>query len=162
MECNGYKGTTKKAREIRLEFVRMFSHGKKYHVGGSLSYVEILTALYFYKMNYSAKNINDPEKDRFIMSKGHSVPTQYVILAMLGIITLDELKTIKRLGTRLQGHLDILKTPWLEAATGALGIGLSYANGIALAAGLGNLNFLAFLFYYVLAHLNPTIMLEQL
>jgi len=135
------KELEKKAYQIRLELLRMFSHGKVHHFGGSFSCVELTTALYFYKMNYSAENKDDPARDRFIMSKGHSVPTQYVILAMLGIIPMDELKTIKRLGTRLQGHPDILKTPGLEAPTGSLGQGLSYANGIALAAKMDNLAF---------------------
>jgi len=135
------KELEKKACQIRLELLRMFSHEKFHHFGGSFSCVELMTALYFYKMNYSAENKDDPERDRFIMSKGHSVPTQYVILAMLGIIPMDELKTIKRLGTRLQGHPDILKTPGLEAPTGSLGQGLSYANGIALAAKMDNLTF---------------------
>lgn len=135
------KELEKKACQIRLEILRMFSHEKFHHFGGSLSCVELMTALYFYKMNYSAENIDDPERDRFIMSKGHSVPTQYVILAMLGIIPMDELKTIKRLGTRLQGHPDILKTPGIEAPTGSLGQGLSYANGIALAAKMDGLKF---------------------
>lgn len=135
------KELEKKAYQIRLELLRMFSHGKVHHFGGSFSCVELTTALYFYKMNYSAENKDDPARDRFIMSKGHSVPTQYVILAMLGIIPMDELKTIKRLGTRLQGHPDTLKTPGLEAPTGSLGQGLSYANGIALAAKMDNLTF---------------------
>ena len=139
------KDLEEKAWQIRLELIKMFSFGKIHHLGGSLSSVDILTALYHYKMNYSAQNMNDPERDRFIMSKGHSVPTQYVVLAMLGIIPMDELKTIKRLGTRLQGHPDILKTPGLEAPTGSLAQGLSYANGIALAARLDHQNFNIFL-----------------
>jgi transketolase len=135
------KELEKKAWQIRLELLRMFSRGKVHHFGGSFSCVELMTSLYFYKMNYSAENKDDPGRDRFIMSKGHSVPTQYVIFAMLGIIPMDELKTIKRLGTRLQGHPDILKTPGLEAPTGSLGQGLSYANGIALAAKMDGLKF---------------------
>lgn len=134
----------KKAWQIRLELVKMFSYNKVHHLGGSLSSVDILTSLYFYKMNYSKQNMNNPERDRFIMSKGHSVPTQYVILAMLGIIPMDELKTIKQLGSRLQGHPDVLKTPGLEAPTGALAMGLSYANGIALAGRLDNQSFNTF------------------
>jgi transketolase len=129
------------AAEIRLKLIRMFSHGKAHHFGGSLSCTEILAALYFYKMNYSCKIMDAPDRDRFIMSKGHSVPTQYVVLGMLGIIPMDELKTIKRIGTRLQGHPDIHKTPGLEAPTGSLGMGLSYANGIALGARYDSLKF---------------------
>jgi len=131
----------RKAQEVRLELIRMFSYGKAHHFGGSLSCVELVTALYFYKMNYSAEKADDPRRDRFIMGKGHSVPTQYVVLSMLGVIPKEELKSIKTLGTRLQGHPDILKTPGIEAPTGSLGQGLSFANGIALAARMDRLCF---------------------
>jgi transketolase len=129
------------AWRARLELIEMFSYGTPHHIGGSLSCVEILTSLYFYKMNYLKENMGDPKRDRFVMSKGHSVPAQYVMLAMLGIIPKDELKTIKKVGTRLQGHPDVLKTPGIEAPTGSLGMGLSYANGMALAAKLSGLKF---------------------
>jgi transketolase len=85
--------------------------------------------------------MNAIERDRFIMSKGHSVPTQYVVLSMLGIIPAGELITLKTLGSRLQGHPDIHKTPGIEAPTGSLGMGLSYANGIAMAGRLDGLRF---------------------
>jgi transketolase len=133
------------AARIRLHLIQMFSYGKAHHFGGSLSCTDILTALYFYKMNYSKENMQDPGRDRFIMSKGHSVPTQYVILSMLGILEKEELKSIKTLGSRLQGHPDIHKTPGLEAPTGSLGMGLSYANGLALAARYDSLTFNIFL-----------------
>ncbi len=131
----------KKAWRVRLELVKMFSFGKAHHFGGSLSCAEIVSALFFYKMNYSAKNMNAPERDRFIMSKGHSVPAQYVALSMLGIIPQGELMTLKTLGSRLQGHPDMHKTPGIEAPTGSLGMGLSYANGIAMAGRLDGLRF---------------------
>jgi transketolase len=130
-----------KAWETRLELIRMFSHGKAHHFGGSLSCVELLTCLYFYKMRYSAELVKDPARDRCIMSKGHSVPAQYAILAKLGIFPTAELKTIKQMGTRLQGHPDILKTPGIEAPTGSLGQGLSFANGVALASRMDGLHF---------------------
>jgi len=133
-----------KAAEIRLELIRMFSFGKAHHFGGSLSCVELLTCLYFYKMRYSAALRDDPERDRFILSKGHSVPTQYVVLSMLGMFPMSELRTIKQLGTRFQGHPDITKTPGIEAPTGSLGQGLSFANGVALAARLDSKNFKIF------------------
>lgn len=129
------------AWQIRLALVDMFAWGKAHHFGGSLSCADIVAALYFYKMNYSAANRLDPDRDRFIMSKGHSVPAQYAALAMLGILPTDELKTIKQLGSRLQGHPDVRKTPGIEAATGSLGQGLSFANGMALAARLDNRRF---------------------
>jgi transketolase len=135
------KELERKAWQIRLELIRMFSYGKAHHFGGSLSVAELVAALYFYKMRYSAALMNDPTRDRFIMSKGHCVPAQYVALSMLGVFPPEELKTIKRLGARLQGHPDIKKTPGLEAPTGSLGQGLSFAGGIALAARLDGLKF---------------------
>jgi len=130
-----------RAKQIRFELLQMFGSGKYHHFGGSLSCVEIVTALYFYKMNYSFENRDSPTRDRFIMSKGHSVPTQYVILSMLGFFPPEELGTIKQLGSILQGHPDINKTPGIEAPTGSLGQGLSYANGIAMAARLDGNDF---------------------
>jgi transketolase len=130
---------------VRLELIKMFSFGKAHHFGGSLSCAEIGTALYFHAMNYSAKNMHAPDRDRFIMSKGHSVPTQYVLLSMLGIIPSEELGSLKTLGSRLQGHPDPRKTPGIEAPTGSLGMGLSYANGMAMAGRLDGLGFRVFL-----------------
>lgn len=129
------------ARRMRIELLKMFSYGKAHHFGGSLSCIEIVTALYFYKMNFSAGLLNSPERDRFIMSKGHSVPAQYVALALHGVLPLEELATIKRLGARLQGHPDMSKTPGIEAPTGSLGQGLSFANGLALGGRLDGLKF---------------------
>ena len=120
------------AAKLRLTILRMFSYGKAHHFGGSMSSADLVTALYFYKMNYNADNYKSPNRDRFIMSKGHSVPTQYAALAEIGVIPKEELKTIKQLGSKLQGHPDINKTEGLEAPTGSLGQGLSYANGIAM------------------------------
>jgi len=131
--------------EMRLELLRMFSYGKAHHFGGCFSCVELVASLYFYKMNYSIDNMNDTSRDKFIMSKGHTVPTQYVALSRLGIIPKEELQTIKKIGTRLQGHPDINKTPGIEAPTGSLGQGLSYANGMALAGRLDKLDFNIFL-----------------
>ena len=129
------------SNEMRLEILRMFSYGKAHHFGGSFSCVEMVTALYFYKMNYSKELSDDPARDRFIMSKGHTVPVQYAALARLGVIPSDELSTIKQLGTRLQGHPDMRKTPGIEAPTGSLGMGLSFANGISMASGLDGSGF---------------------
>lgn len=129
------------AWQIRLELVRMFGTGKAHHFGGTLSCADIITALYFHKMHFSAALQDAPERDRFIMSKGHTVPTQYAALALLGVIPRDELRTIKQLGGRLQGHPHMGHTPGIEAPTGSLGQGLSFANGIALAARLDGLKF---------------------
>lgn len=140
MEYNLHR-LTKIAAEMRLELLRMFSYGKAHHFGGSFSSIDILAALYFYKMNYSLENWNKKDRDRFIMSKGHSVPAQYVALAMLGLYSKEELQTIKQLGSVFQGHPDMRKTKGIEAPTGSLGQGLSFANGIALAARADKLDF---------------------
>ena len=123
-----------KAAEMRLNIVRMMGANKPHHFGGSLSAVDLITALYFYKMKYDPSNPKWPERDRFIMSKGHSVPAQYAALAMLGVFPVEELLTLKKIGSRLQGHPAMHYTPGLEACTGSLGMGLSYANGMAMAA----------------------------
>jgi transketolase len=130
-----------KAWQIRREIVIMFGHGKFHHFGGALSCADIVAALYFYKMNYSKANWKSPDRDRFIMSKGHSVPAQYVALAGLGIIDKSELPRLKQLGSCLQGHPDMRKTPGIEAPTGSLGMGLSFANGMAMAARFDDLKF---------------------
>jgi transketolase len=124
----------RKAAEMRLLIVNMMGPDKAHHFGGSLSAADIMTALYLYKMRYDPRDPNWPERDRFIMSKGHSVPAQYAALAMLGVLSCDELPTLKCLGSRLQGHPACHETPGLEGCTGALGEGLSYANGMALSS----------------------------
>jgi transketolase len=118
---------------MRWHIVRMMGPGKAHHFGGSLSAADIMTALYFYKMRTDPKDPRWPGRDRFIMSKGHSVPAQYVALAMIGVLDTEELPTLKKMGTRLQGHPAMHETPGIEGCTGALGEGLSYANGMALA-----------------------------
>jgi len=122
------------AHELRYHIVRMMGAGKPHHFGGSLSVVEVVTALYFYKMRYDPADPRWDGRDRFVMSKGHSVPAQYAALARLGVLPLDELPRLKKLGSILQGHPNMHMTPGLEACTGSLGQGLSFANGIALAA----------------------------
>jgi transketolase len=122
------------ARDMRYQIVRMMGADKAHHFGGSLSIVEMVTALYFYKMRYDPANPNWDGRDRFVMSKGHTVPAQYVALARLGVLPMEALPTLKHLGSILQGHPNACMTPGLEACTGSLGQGLSFANGIALAA----------------------------
>ena len=121
------------AAELRWRIITMMGTDKAHHFGGSLSAADIITALYFHQMRYDPANPHWPARDRFVMSKGHSVPAQYAALAMLGVFPVEELATFKHLGSRLQGHPAMQETPGLEACTGALGEGLSYANGIALA-----------------------------
>lgn len=123
-----------RAAQMRYQILRMMGANKTHHFGGSLSATDLITALYFYKMRYHANDPAWPERDRFLISKGHSVPAQYAALALLGVIPLDELPTLKLLGSRLQGHPAMHYTPGIEGCTGSLGQGLSYANGMALAA----------------------------
>ncbi|MCC7353977.1 MAG: transketolase [Anaerolineae bacterium] len=129
------------AATMRWRIVTMMGASKVHHFGGSLSSVDIITALYFRKMRYDPNNPRWLERDRFVMSKGHSVPAQYTALAMLGVFPVEELSTLKRLGSRLQGHPAMHTIPGLEACTGALGEGLSYANGIALAGRILGLSY---------------------
>ena len=131
----------RKAAEMRWQIVTMMGPNKAHHFGGSLSAADIVTALYFYKMRYDPIDPAWPRRDRFLMSKGHSVPAQYAALAMLGVFPLGELPTLKHLGSRLQGHPAMHETPGLEGCTGALGEGLSYANGMALAGRLLGLSY---------------------
>jgi transketolase len=128
------------ARELRYLVIRMMGADKPHHFGGSLSIIEMVTALYFYKMRYDPTNIKWDGRDRFVMSKGHCVPAQYAALAKLGVIPMEVLPTLKRLGSILQGHPNACMTPGLEACTGSLGQGLSFANGIAMAARIRKLN----------------------
>jgi len=121
------------AARLRLHIVRMMGADKAHHFGGSMSAADIVTALYFYAMRFDPADAEWPERDRFIMSKGHCVPAQYAALAMLGVFPLDELPTLKQMGSRLQGHPAAHLLPGIEGCTGSLGQGLSFANGMALA-----------------------------
>lgn len=127
-------------KRMRIEIVTMMGTGKPHHFGGSLSEVEIIASLYFYKMRYRASDPLWPDRDRFVMSKGHSVPAQYVALAMLGVFPHEYLGQLKTLGACLQGH-PCMKTPGIEACTGSLGQGLSFSNGIALGARIAERSF---------------------
>lgn len=120
------------ARQLRVDLLIMLNRARSGHLGGSLSVADIVTTLYFYKMRHNPKDPKWPERDRFILSKGHAAPTQYAALARCGYIPLKELETLRRLGSILQGHPSTI-TPGIEVPTGSLGQGLSIANGVALA-----------------------------
>lgn len=124
---------TRLATELRLEILRMMGADKAHHFGGSMSAADLMTGLYFYAMNYRPQEPDWPDRDRFIMSKGHCVPAQYAALGMLGVFPHEELATLKQMGSRLQGHPAAHLLPGLEGCTGSLGMGLSFANGMALA-----------------------------
>jgi transketolase len=129
-----------KARELRREILKMLAHAGSGHTGGSLSAADIVTALYFYKMRYDPKNPSWKERDRFILSKGHAAPVLYAALALTGYFDTQLLKTLRKLGSPLQGHPCSKKLPGVEISTGSLGQGLSIANGIALGLRMDGLN----------------------
>ncbi len=124
-----------KAKEIRKLILGMLHNAGSGHPGGSLSATDILTALYFYKMRYDPKRPKWEGRDRFVLSKGHGVPVLYATLAEAGFFPKEELGTLRKLDTRLQGH-SYISAPGVEATTGSLGQGLSVGNGMALAAKL--------------------------
>ncbi len=120
------------AWDLRADIVKMIGVGKAGHLGGSCSLAEIVAALYFAKMRFNPKLLADPNRDRFLLSKGHSVLIQYAALVELGAIPREEIGKVKTLAGKLQGHPDMM-TPGMEAVTGSLGQGLSIAVGMALA-----------------------------
>ena len=124
------------ARQLRMEILKMLNTARSGHTGGSLSATDILTVLYFHKMRHDPSNPAWPERDRFVLSKGHAAPALYATLAEAGYFSRDELKTLRRLGSHLQGHPDMNKTPGVDVCTGSLGQGLSQAVGLALSARL--------------------------
>lgn len=121
------------AKSVRRDILNMIYEAGSGHPGGSLSSVEILVTLYFYKMNTNPKNPSWPNRDIFILSKGHCCPALYAILAAKGFFPREELRTFRKLNSRLQGHA-YKGVPGVEASTGSLGQGLSIANGMAIAA----------------------------
>lgn len=122
-----------KAKAVRREVVKMIYEAKGGHIGGALSAVDIMVALYYHAMKVDPKNPKNVDRDRFILSKGHSVEPYWCILADLGFIDSEELKTFSQFGTRLIGHPNN-KVPGVEMNTGALGHGLPVAVGMAIAA----------------------------
>jgi transketolase len=121
-----------KARNLRVAIVRALHKSQSGHTGGSLSAIDMVTALYFSKMRHDPANPAWEERDRFVLSKGHAAPAQYVALAEAGYFPREDLMMLRRLGSHLQGHPDSKSTPGVEVCTGSLGQGLSMANGMAL------------------------------
>lgn len=125
-----------KAKAIRRNIVKMITEAKSGHPGGSLSAADIVTTLYFAEMNVDPENPKDPNRDRFVLSKGHAAPVLYATLAAKGYFPEEELMSLRQVDTRVQGHPSMKDLPGIDMSTGSLGQGLSAANGMALAARL--------------------------
>ncbi len=123
----------KKANDIREDIIRMLEEAGSGHSAGPLGLADIVTALYFNVMDYDPKNPDWPERDIFLMSNGHCVPVQYAAMAHAGFFDRKELMTLRKYGSRLQGHPERTKLSGLENTSGPLGCGLSQACGMALA-----------------------------
>jgi transketolase len=123
---------TEQAKEVRLRIVDMIHVAQSGHPGGSLSAADIMTALYFDILNIDPKKPKWADRDRFVLSKGHACPVWYANLALRGFFPLDDLKTLRRFESMLQGHPVAGKTPGVDATTGSLGLGFAQAVGMAL------------------------------
>lgn len=126
----------KTACKVRLWTVEGVFNAKSGHPGGSLSAADIMTYLYFKEMNVDPKNPKDPERDRFVLSKGHCCPALYAALALKGFFPTEEIKSLRHIGAMLQGHPDMKNTPGVDMSSGSLGQGISAACGMALSAKL--------------------------
>lgn len=126
----------KTACRVRMGVIESTHAAKAGHPGGSLSSAELFTYLYFKELNVDPSNPQDPERDRFVLSKGHSAPGLYAALALRGFFPWDDLKTLRHIDSHLQGHPSMDFTPGVDMSTGSLGQGVSAACGMALAAKL--------------------------
>ncbi len=135
------------AKRLRRHIITMTGKAGSGHPGGSLSAVEILTVLYFGVLRHKPSDPQWADRDRFILSKGHAAPLLYATLAECGYFSVDELLTLRQMDSRLQGHTDRTVTPGVEMSAGALGQGLSFAIGVALA---GRLNWQDYRVYVLL------------
>jgi len=131
----------KKTKQLRLDALEMIHERGAGHPGGSLSAAEIVAALFFHHLRIDTNHPDWPERDRFILSKGHASPLLYSALSHRGYFSVKELHTWGHLGSRLQGHPDRLKTPGVEMTTGVLGHGICIGAGLCLAARLKGLNY---------------------
>ena len=122
------------AKAIRKEVVSMLGKAKSGHTAGSLGLADIFASFYFYILNHDSENPDWDERDRLILSNGHVVPVRYAAMALSGYFDIEELKTLRKLGSRLQGHPERMHLPGVETTSGPLGEGLSQAVGMALGA----------------------------
>ena len=121
-------------RQVRRDIITMTANAGSGHPGGSLSAVELMTSVFFNHMRVDPQNPHDPNRDRFVLSKGHAAPCYYAVLAAKGFISRDEYANFRQLHSILQGHPDAKKVPGVDASTGSLGQGVSIAVGMALGA----------------------------
>ncbi|MEA4924947.1 MAG: transketolase [Syntrophomonadaceae bacterium] len=133
MNESSIREVKEKARQIRRDIISMLGEAGSGHSGGSLSAADILSCLYFWEMNIDSQNPRQANRDRFVLSKGHAAPVLYAALAEKGFFPREELNRLRKLGSPLQGHPDMRKVPGVEASTGSLGQGISWAVGMALA-----------------------------
>ncbi len=124
--------------EVRKDVIKMLGKANSGHPGGSLSIVDILVTLYYRVMKVDPKNPDWEDRDRLVLSKGHGCPALYSVLARRGYFNMDQLGTLRQLGSMLQGHPDMKRTPGIDVSVGSLGQGLSVAVGLALGARLKN------------------------
>ena len=135
------KELQQKATEVRMGIIESTHSAKCGHPGGSLSAAEVFTYLYFEEMNIDPKNPKKADRDRFVLSKGHTAPGLYSALAYRGFFPVEDLKTLRHVGSHLQGHPCVQHTPGIDASSGSLGQGISVAAGMALSAKLSNENY---------------------
>lgn len=128
-------------KTLRRDIVKMVTESASGHPGGSLSSVEIITTLYFNEMNVDINNPKDPNRDRFILSKGHAAPVLYAALAEKGFFNKEELMKLRKMGAMLQGHPNMNYIPGVDMSTGSLGQGISAAVGMAIAGKLDEKNY---------------------
>ena len=131
----------KVAVEVRKGIVTGVHAAKAGHPGGSLSAADVFTYLYFEEMNVDPKDPKKADRDRFVLSKGHTAPGLYSVLAQRGFFPVEDLKTLRQIGSHLQGHPCVQHTPGIDASSGSLGQGISVAVGMALSAKLNNKDF---------------------
>ena len=141
IDNNKEKRLIDKAKKIRNSVLKMMKPPKEGHLGGSMSCADIITVLYYYKIKHDPKNPKWAERDRVILSKGHSCLSQYAVLADLNYFPYNDIYKIKEISSHLQGHPDVNKTIGIEANTGSLGQGLSIGIGMCLGARIDNYNY---------------------
>ena len=134
MEAEKLQSLRDAAKKVRIGVIEGTHAAKSGHPGGSLSIADILTYLYFEEMNVDPADPRRADRDRFVLSKGHCAPALYAVLAARGFFPAEELTTLRRYPSRLQGHPDMNSTPGVDMSTGSLGLGISAAAGMALAA----------------------------